>query len=285
MAEAERVKPRSMYAEEAIQAALESRWQDALAINRSLVERHGDDEDSWNRIGKALVELGEPQQALEAYGRALELNAMNLIAQKNVRKLEALLSSRERLAGTGAAIDVDLFAEEPGKSAITVLHTPRSGVVASVVPGDTVELHLQDGGLQAQTARGVVLGEVDSKIARRLVPLISTGNRYTAAITRVDDKQIEVIIREVFQSAENARRSSFPVSRQRREEFRPYAKESLLAERDLGGEEGEEDGQDEAAAPEEAEALAADDDFDEAASLDAVEREDLDDDERPEDQY
>jgi hypothetical protein len=75
------------------------------------------------------------------------------------------------------------------------------------------------------------------------------------------------------------------VSRQRREEFRPYAKESLLAERDLGGEEGEEDGQDEAAAPEEAEALAADDDFDEAASLDAVEREDLDDDERPEDQY
>jgi tetratricopeptide (TPR) repeat protein len=236
VAEAERVKPRSMYVEEAIQAALESRWQDALAINRSLVERHGDDEDSWNRIGKALVELGDPQQALEAYGRALELNAMNLIAQKNVRKLEALLSSRERLAGTGAAIDVDLFAEEPGKSAITVLHTPRSGVVASVVPGDTVELHLQDGGLQAQTARGVVLGEVDSKIARRLVPLISTGNRYTAAITRVHEKQIEIIIREIFQSAENARRSSFPVSRQRREEFRPYAKESLLAERDPGGE-------------------------------------------------
>ena len=225
MAEAERVKPRTLYVEEAIQAALESRWHDAVAINRALAERHGEDDETFNRIGKALTELGEHQSALDAYSQALQLNPLNVIAQKNVRKLRLLLDSREKIAGASGAIDVDLFAEEPGKSALTVLNPPKSGVVIAVAPGEVVELHLQDGELQAQTTAGVVLGDVDSKIARRLVPLIGSGNRYTAVVARVEESQIEIIIREAFQSTENARKSSFPVSRQRREEFRPYAEE------------------------------------------------------------
>lgn len=292
MAEAERVKPRTLYVEEAIQAALESRWQDAVAINRALVERHGGVEETFNRIGKALTELGEHQAALDAYSQALQINPENVIAQKNVRKLRLLLESRERIAGAKGAIDVDLFAEEPGKSALTVLNPPKSGVVIVVAPGEVVELHLQDGGLQAQTIAGVVLGDVDSKIARRLVPLISTGNRYTAVVARVEESQIEIIIREAFQSTENARKSSFPVSRQRREEFRPYAKESLLAQRGVveGATADREDDEEaaEAGGPgEEAEPLAPDEEFEEPAPLEAVESDDddVDEDVRPEDQY
>jgi hypothetical protein len=164
-------------------------------------------------------------------------------------------------------------------------------VVIVVAPGEVVELHLQDGGLQAQTTAGVVLGDVDSKIARRLVPLISTGNRYTAVVARAEESQIEIIIREAFQSTENARKSSFPVSRQRREEFRPYAKESLLAQRGVG-EGATADGNDEDVAEasepgEEAEPLALGEEFEEPAPLEDVEKEDddVDEDVRPEDQY
>jgi tetratricopeptide (TPR) repeat protein len=292
VAEAERVKPRSLYVEEAIQAALESRWQDAVAINRALIDRHGGDDEANNRIGKALTELGEHQQALDAYTQALQINPLNVIAQKNVRKLQQLLDSRAKLGGAKGAIDVDLFAEEPGKSALTVLNPPKSGVVVVVAPGDVVELHLQDGGLQAQTGRGVVLGDVDSKIARRLVPLIGSGNRYTAVVARVEESQIEIIIREAFQSADNARRSSFPVSRQKREDFRPYAKDSLLAQRGvdeeaLGDAEEDEETGGTAEPGEELEPLAAGDEFDEPTPLEDVEDadDDVDEDVRPEDQY
>ena len=290
MAEAERVKPRSIYVEEAIQAALESRWEDALAINRALVERHGGDDETYNRIGKALTELGEHQPALEAYSQALQLNPLNVIAQKNVRKLQLLLDSREKLGGATGAIDVDLFAEEPGKSALSVLNPPKAGVVVVVAPGEVVELHIQDGGLQAQTTAGVVLGDVDSKIARRLVPLIASGNRYTAVVARVEESQIEIIIREAFQSAENARRSSFPVSRQKREEFRPYAKESLLAQRGtdevaLGEIEEDEDVTAADDAAEELDALVAGEEFEDTAPLEDDEGDDVDEDARPEDQY
>jgi tetratricopeptide (TPR) repeat protein len=240
----ERVKPRSMYVEEAIQAALDSRWSDALEINESLVERHGPDEDTHNRLGKALTELGRLDDALEAYSASLQINPLNLIAQKNVRKLSQLKGQKDAsLRGSTQAIDVELFTEEPGKSALTVLRPPHKAVTVAVAPGDVVELHPSGTQLIAETARGVALGDVEPKIARRLLPLIHSGNRYQAAVARIEDPDIEIIIREVFQSPENARKSSFPLSRSpRRDEFRPYAKDSLLGARGIDEGLGDDDG-------------------------------------------
>ena len=233
----ERVKPRSMFVEEAIQQALESRWSDALATNQALIERHGPDEDTYNRIGKALTELGRLDEALSAYSSALKLNQLNLIAQKNVRKLSVLVESKETVTASTQTIDVELFTEEPGKSALTVLTPPRQAVTVAVAPGDTVELSVKGAQLQAKTARGVTLGEVEAKIARRLIPLMETGNRYTSAVARVDDQQIEIIVREIYQAPENTRATSFPLSKSgRRDEFRPYAKDSLLAAREIDAE-------------------------------------------------
>ena len=228
----ERVKPRSIYAEEAIQAALESRWQDALAVNQALIERHGADEDTHNRIGKALTELGRLDDALGAYRAALELNPLNPIAQKNVRKLSAMLESKETVAGAAQTIDVDAFTEEPGKSALTMLTPPARVVSVKVSPGEVVELRRNGTQLAAETARGVALGEVEAKLARRLIPFMDSGNRYAAAVARVDDQGIEIIIREVYQSPANVGKPSFALAKAtRRDEFRPYAKDSLLAAR------------------------------------------------------
>jgi len=284
----ERVKPRSMFVEEAIQQALESRWSDALATNQALIERHGPDEDTYNRIGKALTELGRLDEALSAYSSALKLNQLNLIAQKNVRKLSALVESKATVSASAQTIDVDLFTEEPGKSALTVLTPPRKAVTVAVAPGDAVELSVNGSQLQAKTARGVTLGDVEAKLARRLVPLMATGNRYAAAVARVDDQEIEIIVREIYQAPENARTTSFPLSKSgRREEFRPYAKDSLLAAREIDAESNEDDDDELARPPSE-----PDEDLEEMGmSTFAAEPEEPaetgqdDEDTRPEDEY
>jgi tetratricopeptide (TPR) repeat protein len=287
LAEVERVKPRAMYIEEAIQFALESRWSEALAVNRALLERHGEEEETFNRLGKALSELGQAEEALDAYQQSLRINPLNIIAQKNVRKLSALLQAPTRPEGMAAAIDVDLFTEEPGKSGITVLVPPAGGVDVAVAPGDVVELHVDHGQLRARTVRGIDLGDVDTKLARRLVPLMISGNRYSAAVARVDDRKIEVMIRETYQAPENARKTSFPIARgARREDFRPYAKESLLASRGI----------DDEAAEEEESVPGSDDSTEELEGMQPVESEvddsggfetddDADEDVRPEDEY
>jgi tetratricopeptide (TPR) repeat protein len=231
-----------MFVEEAVQEALESRWADALATNQALIDRYGPDEETHNRMGKALTELGRLPEALDAYSASLQLNPLNLIAQKNVRKLAALLESKETMAAAAQPIDVEAFTEEPGKSALTVLRPPAEQVSVVVAPGDLVELEPKADQLLAQTARGVPLGEVEPKIARRLLPLMASGNRYSAAVARVDDQGIEIIIRETHQATKNAHITSFQLSRSsRRDEFRPYAKESLLAAREIDESVGEDD--------------------------------------------
>lgn len=291
MTDIERVKPRSVYVEEAIQAALESRWRDAVALNRAILERHGPDEDTYNRLGKALSELGDLEGALSAYRKTLEINPLNTIAEKNVRRLAALLETPAPVTATSGAIDVDLFTEEPGKSALTMVTPPEAAVLVSVNPGDPVELDVEGNSLVARTARGVSLGQVDTKIARRLLPLMATGNRYSAAVARIEDSRIEIIIREVYQAPENARKSSFPIGRGvRREEFRPYAKESLLTTRELEPaleeealEAGGVDLEDELEGMQTVEEELAD--VEEVGMAAEVDEEILDEDLRPEDEY
>jgi tetratricopeptide (TPR) repeat protein len=276
-----------MYVEEAIQLALESRWSEALAVNRAMLERHGEEEETFNRLGKALAELGQPQEALDAYQQSLRINPLNIIAQKNVRKLSAQLQAPTRVEGMAAAIDVDLFTEEPGKSGLAVLVPPTGGVDVAVGPGDLVELHVEQGQLHARTVRGIDVGDVDTKLARRLVPLMISGNRYSAAVARVDDRKIEVMIRETYQAPENARKTSFPIARgARREDFRPYAKESLLASRGIDDDAAEDEesmpGSDDST--EELEGMQpVEGDLEESGSFES--EDDSDEDVRPEDEY
>ena len=293
MADTERTKPRSMFVDEAIAAALESRWSDAVAINQTLMERHGPDEESYNRIGKAESELGHLQESLDAYNAALAINSLNLIAQKQTRRISAMLDARAHPTAAGGVIDVDLFSEEPGKSGRAVLTPPRGGVTVAVAPGDTVELIASGTQLLAETARGIALGAVESKMSGRLRPLMATGNRYSAAVARVEEDRIEVIIRETHQAPENARKSSFPVTRNtKRDDFRPYAKESLLSERGVDDEAFDDLDDDVASEPDAAgDDLAGmqelDDDFEPAGVGASSSDDDSDDDDgaRPEDSY
>ena len=281
-----------MFVEEAIAAALESRWSDAIAINHALVERHGPDEESYNRLGKAQSELGRLRESLDSYQAALELNSLNLIAQKQVRRVAALLDAETRPAASAGFIDVELFSEEPGKSGRTVLTPPRDGVSVAVAPGDTVQLIAVGGQLLAETSRGIALGAVESKLSHRLRPLLETGNRYSAAVARVEDDRIEIIIRETHQAPENSRKSSFPISRNvRRDDFRPYAKESLLADRGVDDEafgDGDDDLTAEPTADDPADLAGMqelDDEFEPAVAKGADADEADDDDSRPEDHY
>lgn len=291
MTEVERVKPRAMFVEEALQFALESRWADAAACNRRLIEQHGPDEEAYNRLGKALMEMGQLHDALDAYQQTLALNPINLIAPKMIKKIQALLDTSAKVGASTAAIDVDLFTEEPGKSSLTVLIAPRGGVDVEVDPGDAAELAVDGASLRARTSGGVELGILDPKLSRRLIPLMETGNRYSAAVARVEAGHIEVMIRETFQAPENARKTSFPIARGARQgEFRPYAKESLLLDRDeegLGGDEEDESAfaEPDSGGEDELETGAAlDSDTDEAIA-EVFDDGDEDDDSRPEDSY
>src|SRR5258706_412845 len=59
----EHLKPRSQYAEEAVQLAIAGNWDDAVKLNKFIIDNLGLDEESQNRLGKALSELGKLKDA------------------------------------------------------------------------------------------------------------------------------------------------------------------------------------------------------------------------------
>jgi hypothetical protein len=72
------------------------------------------------------------------------------------------------------------------------------------------------------------VGQVEPKLAKRLIGLIETGNRYTAAVTTVGDNAISIIIRETYQHPSNRGKFSFPPKALPTGAYRPYMREGAL---------------------------------------------------------
>jgi hypothetical protein len=225
----EHLKPRSQYAEDAVQLAIAGKWDEAVKLNRFIVDNFGADEETQNRLGKALSELGKLKDAKSAYEAALKLNPMNSIAKRNAARINALLHQKEGLKVGGTRVDLNLFVEEMGRTVITTVESAPQDICQKVAAGDVAELRIEGDGIFAETSRGVRLGQLEAKLARRLTKFMRGGNRYQAGVTSCEGSTVKLIVRETYQDPRFAGKPSFPMKRKREVEFRPYSKESLLA--------------------------------------------------------
>jgi hypothetical protein len=222
-------KPRSAYVEEAVQLAVDANWDEAIELNKFIIDTFGPDEACQNRIGKALTELGRLDEAKAAYEAALAINPRNPVARKNSQKLENLMKANQALRGGAVKVDLNLFVEEMGKTTTTVLRATDEDVCSKIAPGDVAELRVEGDGVEVDTVRGVRIGSLEPKLARRLLKFIQGGNRYQAGVTSCEGSQVRVIVREVYQDPTFAGKPSFPITRKRDVEFRPYARERLAS--------------------------------------------------------
>jgi tetratricopeptide (TPR) repeat protein len=225
-------RQRRQFGEAAIAHATRGEWDAAVQANQSLLEL-GPDIDAYNRLGKALAELGRHAEALEAYEEALKRDATNRIAQRNVERLRVLVGAEKQPGngkGRSGKAPATVFIEEMGKTGrarLINLAAPR--VLAPLSPGDAVELKVEKDELVA-TVGDEAIGSVEPRFAARLLKLIAGGNRYEAAITTIHDAgtEVTIIIREVFTHPSNFGKVSFPTLSQGGGGIRPYLKGNAL---------------------------------------------------------
>ena len=211
--------------EQAIQFAMQSRWDDAITANRAIIAVFPDEPDAYNRLGKALSETGKIKEAREAYNQALALEPTNVIARKN---LERLASARAKAEPDKAQqVDTSLFIEEMGKSGVTVLKPVNAKMRVTLSAGDEVALKTVGSRLTVETMAGYYLADVEPKLALRLTRLIGGGNKYAAAVAGLNGDSVKVIIKETFQHPTQVGRLSFPAGKAG-DVVRPYTKESLV---------------------------------------------------------
>jgi hypothetical protein len=233
----EKARLRQRLSKEAIDLALQGRWEEAEVVNRDIIEKFPGDVEAYNRLGRALTELGDFDEAKEAYLKALELSSENAIAKKNLARLTSLsesMATLKRVSRKASAskaqsrrVALDLFITEIGKAGVVNLHNVAPGeVLAKTGVGGHVHLKAKGQRLIVSSGSGEYLGEVEPRQGLRLIKLMRGGNRYDAAILNVAEGKVQVIIKEVYQHPSQVGRPSFPVKTT--EHIRTRIKESLL---------------------------------------------------------
>jgi hypothetical protein len=246
----------------AIAYALDRRWDLAVAENQALLEEFPDDIEAANRLGKALTELGDLDGATAAYQRTLELDSTNVIARRNLTRIEEMKGSQTRRRTTKRSASAAAppppsvetvrphsLIEESGKSAEFELLEPNAQALRRVSAGDPAELVPTARGITVRSTTGAILGHIEPRAGLRLRRLIEGGNRYAAVIRRVGDNDASVYVRETHRDPSLVDQPSFlppaAASSRRRLTPRAYTKASIVryqADGDASDDAEDEDG-------------------------------------------
>ncbi|MCL2475265.1 MAG: tetratricopeptide repeat protein, partial [Chloroflexi bacterium] len=170
----------------AISLALKGKWQEAINLNLQMIEHYPQDADAYNRLGKAYMKTGQYFLAKEAYEKALSTDKYNIIAEKNLKRLSIMSQEDMQIVSvdeSGEGLKPQVFIEEIGKSGVVALINPAPALVlVKIEAGDEVTLSAQDNNLIVENKRGEYLGTVSPVHGRRLLRLLSGGNRYSSTV-------------------------------------------------------------------------------------------------------
>ena len=198
-------------ARKAVALAMKNRWEEAAAVNQTIVRDFPDDIGSYNRLGKALSELGRNKEAQEAFRSVLSRLPSNSIAKKNLSRLSKLADADSPRAARTASRRAQTFIEESGNAGVTSLiklAPPRT--LLNLTPGDAVKLEPTGTGLTARDETGAYIGQVEPRVGTRIARLAKGGNLYEAAVTSVEEFELVVIIRETYKTQAQSGIVSFP---------------------------------------------------------------------------
>ena len=224
----EKARLKKQWTDLAIQQAQTGQWEEAVITNKNILQLFPFEPDAYNRLGKAYSELGQYVEARQAYSQTLKYSPNNTIAKKNLERLSQLQEEPVQLHTGTERIDPRLFIEETGKTGMTeLLNIGSPSVIAKVGVGDRVQLHVIGHTLLVRNTAGEDIGQVEPRLANRLINFMEGGNRYAAAILGLENGHVRLIIREEYQHPNMFGKVSFP-SQGGGDTIRAYIKDSML---------------------------------------------------------
>jgi tetratricopeptide (TPR) repeat protein len=219
----DRLRQKRTKSEQAISLAMKNRWDEAAQVNREILDNFPNEVDAFNRLGKALTELGRYAEARDAYAQAVKLDPLNGIASKNLQRL-GKLAAEGSAAPAPSPVDPRLFIEESGKTTLTQLtDVRRTEAAAKLSAGDQMQLARRGNQVVVCDQAGMEIGRIEPKLEQDLIRLLDLGNQYSIFVTAASEQVVHVIIRETHRAAAMGNRPSFrPTAAQ---EVRAYTRE------------------------------------------------------------
>ena len=198
------------FQDQAIQFSLASKWQEACQANELILQTDPEDIDALNRLGFALMQLGEFDRSKTGFETVIAIDESNPIAAKNLKKLGSLEGSG-RAPKTDLSPRIQAFIEEAGKTKTVALINLTDRKTLSVLqPGHAVSMVVKRSKVFIQTLENLYIGTLPHDLGIRLIEFIREGNTYDAFVKGVEEKEVEVFIREATRCKKFANHPSFP---------------------------------------------------------------------------
>ncbi|MDP2671257.1 MAG: tetratricopeptide repeat protein [bacterium] len=215
--------PRS---EQAIQLALEAKWDQALKLNLEIINDYPDDVDTLNRLGKAYTETGNISKAKSFYQKVLKLDPYNGIATNNLKRLSSV-KAEDLKNLPSPVVNLDTFLEEPGKTkVIEVEDLAMTQLLATLKTGDPVDLKASKKDVTVVSSAGKRIGKLNNLWGEKIAEAINLGAEFSAvikAVTIQKQSSVSVLIRETRRSPKLSQ-PIFPIDNS----FTPYVREEAL---------------------------------------------------------
>jgi len=196
---------------QAIDAAIEGRWEDAIRLNSQII---GEDPEQLNahlRLGYAKLQLNELSEAQEAFQAALVIQPKNNIAEEHLSKIAVLKDKNKKRLVSSTKYDPELFVEIPGRTrTIHLVNLGQKEDLAGINIGEEVVLNEKRRKLEVRTSADDYLGSLPDDISKRLSYFINEGSTYKTHIKEIDLNNVVVFIREVLKGKKVRQYPSFP---------------------------------------------------------------------------
>ena len=194
----------------AIKVALCANWNEAIRINKKILQIASSEVDALNRLAYAYTCLGEKVKAQKIYKQILQIDPYNIIARKNLEKVTKQNGHSNSNSPRESTNLSNIFLFEPGKTKIVnLINLAPPAVLCSFNFGDQMFLKLKKHAVTVMASDGMYLGALPDDLAHKLLTYIAGGNKYETYIKCVSSKTLTVFIREAYRSAKFFNQPSF----------------------------------------------------------------------------
>lgn len=192
---------------QAIQTALTGDWQTAIKLNKSILEENPKDVEALNRMALAYTVLGNSKSARQSYQKVLEIDPLNSIALKNLKKIKS--DSSEDLKDGFTLLVNNTFLEETGKTKVVdLINLAQAEILTTLRTGQIVDLSPRR--LKIFISQGKkYIGVLPDDIGKRLIKFINGGNKYEAFVKSASNQNVTIFIKELKRSAKYKDQPSF----------------------------------------------------------------------------
>jgi tetratricopeptide (TPR) repeat protein len=189
----------SLLKTQAISTALNGDWEKAIKLNKQLLKDDPKDVEALNRIALAYIVLGKSTNARSMYRKVLEIDPLNSIALKNLKKIKPDGKKNKEENGNNFVIQVNnIFLEETGKTKIVdLINLAQSEVLSKLKTGQAVNLSIKRLKIFVHGESNNYIGVLPDDIGKRLIKFIKGGSRYEAFVKSAKHNGVSIFIREL----------------------------------------------------------------------------------------